>query len=203
MHDSAAFRWSAQSSNQPDDYIADVVLEYCKRIGARRILDVGSGNGRLTSVLIRSGFDVEGCDVSPEGIELARTQYPGIPFHNISVYGDHPSNDFDTVISTEVIEHLYLPRKLLQFAKKAVLPKGHLIISAPYHGYLKNLALSLAGKWDPHFQPWVDGGHIKFFSRASLSALAEDEGLGVVDFSGAGRCAYLWKSMVMLCVVRG
>jgi len=59
-----------------------------------------------------------------------------------------------------VIEHLFLPRALLRFAAKVLKPSGSLILSTPYHGYLKNLALALTGKLDKHFTVLWDGGHI-------------------------------------------
>jgi 2-polyprenyl-6-hydroxyphenyl methylase/3-demethylubiquinone-9 3-methyltransferase len=36
-------------------------------------------------------------------------------------------------------------------------------VTTPYHGYVKNLALAVTGQLDRHWQPWRDGGHIKFF----------------------------------------
>jgi hypothetical protein len=42
------------------------------------------------------------------------------------------------------------------------------------------------------------GGHIKFWSRATLSQLLRDNGFTVIDFSGVGRVPYLWKSMVLV-----
>ena len=83
----------------------------------------------------------------------------------MSVYDDPTSLDvhrFDAVTSTEVIEHLFSPRSLPRFAARVLLPAGYLILSTPYHGYIKNLALSITGKWDRHFSPLWDGGHIKF-----------------------------------------
>ena len=74
---------------------------------------------------------------------------------------------------------------------------GTLIITTPYHGYFKNLALAAAGKLDGHFTVLWDGGHIKFFSRRTLTALLELEGFEVTAFCGAGRWPYLWKSMVL------
>ena len=74
---------------------------------------------------------------------------------------------------------------------------GQLICSTPYHGYLKNLALSLVNKWDDHHNPLWDGGHIKFFSRDSLTRLLREAGLVNISFRGAGRLPYLWKSMVL------
>jgi len=42
------------------------------------------------------------------------------------------------------------------------------------------------------------GGHIKFWSRATLTALLAEEGFTVAHFEGAGRLPYLWKSMVVV-----
>lgn len=199
MHETSAFRWHTDSPTDAGDYITAAVLSALGQMGAKRVLDVGCGNGRLTRLIHESGFMVEGCDVSAEGVAIARARYPAIQFHNLGVYDEPPPGEFDTVVATEVIEHLYLPRALLQFARRAA---PALILTAPYHGYLKNMALSVTGKWDDHFQPLADGGHIKFFSPRTLRAIVESEGFVIEEESGLGRFPYLWKSMLVKCRAR-
>jgi hypothetical protein len=76
-------------------------------------------------------------------------------------------------------------------------PGGRFICSTPYHGYLKNLALALCNRWDQHANPLWRGGHIKFWSRKTLSQLLTDVGFVNLRFSGAGRISYLWMTMLM------
>ena len=105
---------------------------------------------------------------------------------------------FDTIISTEVVEHLYDPVKFIDFSKKILAPtKGEIMLSTPYHGYLKNLSLALLNKWDAHVDPLWYGGHIKFWSRATLGRLLTNAGFIVTDFRGCGRFPYFWKSMII------
>ena len=59
---------------------------------------------------------------------------------------------------------------------------GEMIISTPYHGYLKNLALAITGKFDRHFTVLWDGGHIKFWSVKTLTKLLNEFGFEVVEF---------------------
>ena len=143
-----------------------------------------------------------GCDPSQEGIALATRAYPNIQFKVLGVY-DEPAvlgaDSFDAVVSTEVIEHLYFPRSLPRFAAKVLRPKGHLILSTPYHGYLKNLTLALTDEWDRHHSPLWDNGHIKFWSRATLTKLLSEEGFNVTQFIGVARLPFLWKSMILIC----
>jgi hypothetical protein len=47
------------------------------------------------------------------------------------------------------------------------------------------------------------GGHIKFWSRNTLSLLLQESGFEVVAFSGVGRFPYLWKSMVLVARKNG
>lgn len=75
---------------------------------------------------------------------------------------------------------------------------GYLVISTPYHGYLKNLALSIFNKWDDHHTPLWHGGHIKFWSRIMLTQLLEENGFQVIAFHGVGRLPWLWKSMILV-----
>jgi 2-polyprenyl-3-methyl-5-hydroxy-6-metoxy-1,4-benzoquinol methylase len=163
-------------------------------------LDVGCGNGALCKALAQAGFEVSGCDPSIEGIQHARRAHPEIDFHVLAVEhspGTRFGGAFDAVVSTEVIEHLYQPRLLPRFAAAVLRDRGHLIVSTPYHGYAKNLALSVADRWDQHLSPFWDGGHIKFWSRATLTQLISEEGFDVTHFIGVGRIAYLWKSMIV------
>ncbi len=167
------------------------------------ILDLGSGNGKLCSEINRSGLEVVGVEYDKKGIEIAKKQHRNINFYNYGVQDDPRSliNEeapFDVVVSTEVIEHLFSPH-LLPFYAKGVLKKGgHLVITTPYHGYVKNLALSLFNKWDDHHTPLWHGGHIKFWSRNTLGQLLQENGFTEVGFSGVGRVPYLWKSMVFV-----
>lgn len=63
---------------------------------------------------------------------------------------------------------------------------------------LKNVATALADRFDGHYCPDSAGGHIKFFSRKTLSRLFETTGVDVLEFAGCGRLPFLWKSMVLV-----
>lgn len=172
------------------------------------ILDLGCGIGSLTKQLIDKGYDIYGTDASEKGIEIARRDYPDrFAVQNLESH-DLPKQfsnlEFDTIIATEVIEHLYNPRKFIRLSKAILLRNGggNLIISTPYHGYLKNLLISLTGKWDTHMNPLWDGGHIKMWSRITLTKLLEEEGFHVTHFKGCGRLPYLWKSMMIKCNIK-
>ena len=199
------YRYPAPDPAHTGAYLWDPILTRCKQFGVRRILDLGCGDGALCEELVRAGFQTVGCDPSDLGIQIATQAIPNATFKQLSVYDDPASlgeGDFDTVISTEVIEHLFFPRHLPRFAFQVLRPGGHLILSTPYHGYLKNLILSLGDKWDSHFTPFRDGGHIKLWSRRTITKLLEEEGFRVTHFIGAGRFPFLWKSMILVAEKR-
>lgn len=172
----------------------------------QRILDLGCGNGAVACRLLGEGFDVYGVDASESGIRVANGKYPGRFFVCDITTRALPAElayfEFDLVISTEVIEHLYAPRSYMALVREILGKRGgEVILSTPYHGYLKNLALALANKMDGHFTVLWDGGHIKFWSRETLTALLNEFGCRVVEFKGCGRLPYLWKSMLMRATV--
>lgn len=166
-----------------------------------RILDVGCGNGYIANKLISEGFNVYGIDASTQGInEANKANIDRFFIQDISskeLPKELKDIKFDTIISTEVIEHLYDPRGYVDFCKNILLKNGggELIISTPYHGYLKNLVMAITGKLDNHFTVLWDGGHIKFWSKKTLIKLLEEYGFKSFVFKGSGRLPYLWKSM--------
>lgn len=166
-----------------------------------RVLDIGCGNGWWLGQFQQRGCTVVGVDASEEGIAIARRTYPDGRFYQTLAGEDLLERideaPFDLVLSTEVVEHVYSPQEWAAGCLAALRPGGRLICSTPYHGYVKNLALALAGKWDRHLTALTEGGHIKFFSRDTLGRLLTDAGFRNIRFVGAGRLPLLWKSMVM------
>lgn len=167
-----------------------------------RILDLGCGNGSFIANFRQRGWQLHGFDSSESGIEIAKANFDGIHFFSADVTKESPDffieqcgGPVDVVLSTEVIEHVYAPRSFARLCYAALKPGGFAIITTPYHGYLKNLALALAGKMDFHYTALLDGGHIKFWSKKTLRTLLEETGFTSIHFEGSGRVPYLWMSM--------
>ncbi|MER9791299.1 class I SAM-dependent methyltransferase [Mesorhizobium sp. M0213] len=141
---------------------------------------MGCGNGSVASELSEK-YSVVGIDASSSAVQwpIARTQ-PQIEIG--SAYDDLSAKygTFDTVLSLEVVEHLYDPRAFARNIFNLLEPGGTAIISTPYHGYAKNLMLAVTGKMDNHFWALWDGGHIKFWSIKTLGMLLEEVGLDIV-----------------------
>lgn len=184
-------------------YITTPVLSLLDKEINKTILDVGCGNGSLVKVFVGKGFNAYGTDASESGIKMAsefsedRFAVQDLSIDELPEKFAHLT--FDTVTATEVIEHLYDPRKFIEFCKKILMKNGggEILLTTPYHGYLKNLMLSAFGKWDTHANPLWDGGHIKLWSRATLSKLLIEQGFTITHFVGCGRIPYLWKSMII------
>jgi len=143
---------------------------------------------------------VAGVDPSKSGIEIARKADPDLRLEVGNAYEDLAGRygPFPAVVSLEVVEHVYYPRKFARCVNDLLEPGGRAIISTPYHGYLKNVALALTGKMDAHFTALWDHGHIKFWSVKTLTALFAEQGLVCEKVLRAGRFPTLAKSMILV-----
>jgi 2-polyprenyl-6-hydroxyphenyl methylase/3-demethylubiquinone-9 3-methyltransferase len=169
----------------------------------RDLLDLGCGNGALTRTLASAGFRTVGADASVSGMAMARRAHPDLDWEPQDIneaLAPRLRGNFDVVLAVEVIEHLFLPRRLFGRAAEALRPGGRLVLSTPYHGYLKNLAIAALNQSDKHWTVGWDHGHIKFFSRNTLTAMALDQGFRPVDWGFVGRSRPLSKSMIMVAV---
>lgn len=194
------FHWDIDGKTESHLYLAVPVLKRLRDMRARKVLDLGSGNGALSAWLNSHDMTVTGLDHSRTGVEVARRKHPHIRFERHDFADPLPGEfvgQFDAVVSVEVIEHLLLPRKLMQSARDALIPGGALILTTPFHGYWKNLALALTGQFDAHWHPLRDYGHIKFFSRATLTQLFSESGFTDISCTTAGRIPPLACSVIM------
>lgn len=200
------YGWRTNSATNAHDFLLPKIYSELDRFSKSIsqsclcVFDAGCGNGFIAGRLIEMGHSVSGCDASEQGILLAQNSYPSGNFKVASVYDDLKTffgMDYDVVISSEVIEHLYDPRLFLQKVASILRPGGLLIITTPYNGYLKNIALSVLGVMDRHYTVLWDGGHIKFWSYKTLKAVLQESGFSQFRFAGAGRAPFLWKSMIV------
>lgn len=125
------------------------VLATLKNSGAKQVLDLGCGEGRLLSLLLKEPqfTDILGMDVSHRALEIAseRLRLEQLApkkrerihlIHGSLVYRDARLNGYDAAAVVEVIEHLDPPRLaafehiLFEFARP-----GTIIITTPNAEY--------------------------------------------------------------------
>lgn len=138
----------------------------------KRVLEVGCGEGKLATHLIRNApaparylaTDVSlaeiGADIDPR-IETAEASIFNLP------YAD---DTFDVVVCCEVLEHVEDPRRGLE--ELARVAKERVLISTPWEPVWR--AMNMArGKYLRSLGNTP--GHIQHFSRRALEALARKE----------------------------
>lgn len=112
---------------------------------AKRILDVGCGNGNHVVFLAEQGYDVHGIDISEEAIEIATAWVAKQGLHAGLMVGDveglpFEAEYFDVVISHGVLDHVPFIK-----AKKAINEIKRVSREGAY------LYLTLRSTWDSEF----------------------------------------------------
>ncbi|GAB2864878.1 class I SAM-dependent methyltransferase [Actinocorallia aurea] len=138
--------------------------------GTGPVLDAGCGPGHGTAHLRRLGLDVEGVDLAPRMVELARLGYPEIAFERASVTAlPHPGAAFAGVMAWYSLIHL--PPALMPVAlgelHRVLAPGGHLVLAFQAHEDPSTAHLPFDHKVTPGFRWSPDG----------LGALVEETGL--------------------------
>lgn len=196
-----AYQWLNGEHCDSHDYLLPALFEEVGLLGGSgRAFDLGCGNGSIARAMKARGWKVSGVDPSADGVKFARQKDPEIDLHVGSAYDDLQAKfgRFPLVYSLEVVEHVYAPRDYAKTLVSLMQEDGVAIVSTPYHGYWKNLVMSLTGKMDAHFTALWDHGHIKFWSVKTLTQLFEEVGLEVTRVHRVGRIPVLAKSMILV-----
>ncbi len=111
------------------------VIEETLKIPFENLLDVGCGEGRIISDLVKRkpNADYHGIDVSDRAIKFAQAFNTKGEFYTHDITKENLNKEFDVIVSCEVIEHIE-PAKVPDYIKNiAVSLKsgGHLIITTP------------------------------------------------------------------------
>jgi len=134
----------------------------------KRVLDIGCGTGFITNAAAKRGYSVVGIDMEKKGIEIAKkkankkTKYYVGDFLNFKF----KENNFDSIILTDVLEHVKDDRSLLRGVFRTLKKGGALILTVP-------ALQSLFGYHDTKL------GHYRRYSKKELDDKLKDIGFAI------------------------
>lgn len=150
-------------------------------LDVRSVLDVGCGSGENLAALAATGkYELAGADVSNEALGIARQRVEGARLLQLDIQREALAEQFDLVISIQVVEHLLDDMAALgniaQMARKFV------------------LISTMKGRMRPSE---VGIGHIRNYSFIELRRKLELAGLEVLEMRGWGFPFYspLYRSL--------
>ncbi len=171
------------------------ICEYLRRHKSKvkRLLDVGCLNSCLFS-LLKDFISVEeyyGVDLIP--FDEAEEMVPGIYYIQADVDEGIPLGgmEFDVIVCSEILEHLFDPDIVFQFAKSNLARDGLLILTTPNLAAWYNRLVLFLGFQPCHTEVstkfnvgkiWTNdknsvGGHLRLFTFPALRELGEEYGL--------------------------
>jgi SAM-dependent methyltransferase len=114
----------------------DSNLEFLKKTGLlnknKKILEIGSGTGRMLSHFIREGYTIKGLEKKETVIEKSKILYGDLPIQKVnSEILPFPDNSFDIVISFDVFEHIPDSDNHLKEVSRVLASDGYYLLQTP------------------------------------------------------------------------
>ncbi|PIB33949.1 hypothetical protein BFP72_00120 [Reichenbachiella sp. 5M10] len=166
------------------NYVAatEFLIEKLEKINFRKLIDVGTGDGRLVKDFSAKFPEqkIVGVDYSAHAIKLAQVLNPTCEFRSLDIFTEDLEEKFDCLSLIEVFEHIPLDMAA-GFAKRIahyVEDKGDVIITVPH----KN-------------KPLIDK-HYQHFTKESLYAYYEED-FDLIEVE------YIQKSSVAASMIKG
>lgn len=150
-----------------------------------RILDIGAGEGYVSSKLKAQGHDLVAIEIAAVNIEHLKQRNIEVLQHDL-MRRPYPIKDesFDIVICADVLEHLLRPDICLKEAFRILKRDGGLIVCTPNYSHPYRIWQLIRG--DSFHDPFNDPldayqfwAHVKFFTFKSLKRFLEHIGFFV------------------------
>lgn len=146
-------------------WITEKIIKYVHG----NILEIGSGLGRITEQLIKSGKKITLSEVNKSYIRILLTKYPNnVIYLDITRvnFSKIPLNTFGTIIMINVLEHILQDNNALENIYKLLKVGGRCIILVPAHQ-------TLYGSFDKKAK------HLRRYSKKTLGNSLEASGFRV------------------------
>jgi len=153
-----------------------------------RLLEIGFGSGAMLRAAARAGWIAEGVEISQTATEHARGQGFKVSCGDLSE-AEYPSNHFDVVIASELLEHVSDPLRIATETARILRPGGLLWATTPNINGLSSRMLGL--NWTT-----VSPDHLHLFSQKGISKLLHSAGFRRVRLDTHGVNPFeLWQAL--------
>lgn len=174
-HEANGYRMLGAKDTSRVSFLKDWVKKYTPEGG--KVLDIGCGDMYLSEVLPE--YKWTGMDIN---VEFAKDK---IVEHNLSdVPYPFKKDEFDTVVCSEVLEHVWDLRIIHKEVKRMLKPDGTYIISTPNFDHIDHFI--------SHFRDFLFDvnkphlfEHIRFYNAQNHTKILDSEGFKVVEQLGA------------------
>ncbi len=142
-----------------------------------RVLDVGCGRAQLGKAIKQQGYLVWGIENHPEALERATQRLDRLIVADCTdleaVRTALSGELFDAIVFSDVLEHLYDPRTVVEQYLAYLKPGGRLVISVPNAVAWSNRLLLTMGIVRYTDTGIMDRTHVRFFTFTSAVELME------------------------------
>lgn len=127
------------------------VAEHAERIPPRsRVLDVGAGIGQYRPLFAHCDYFAHDFGGEPNTIG----KYTALDYQSDITEIPVPDDAFDTILCTEVLEHVPEPIKAVREMARILRPGGWLLLTAPLGSFLHQEPYHFYGGYTPHWYRW-------------------------------------------------
>ncbi len=139
------------------------------------VLDIGCGDGLLLEELKKQGIEGIGIDLSSKAVAIGVSRGLDCRQHDLSEALPFQAEAFDTVILTDVLEHLFQPAEVLKEARRVC--KKHILVSVPNFASLPARLQVLRGNVPENNTP--RDGHVYWMTLDVLTRLLTNAGFEI------------------------
>lgn len=104
-YDALAHYWNGETFNRKNGISQhERAIQFAKNKGSA--IDIGCGSsGRIMDLLLAAGYEVEGLDIAPEMLRLAKERHPGQTFHRADICEWDFPGQYDFISAWDSIWH--------------------------------------------------------------------------------------------------
>jgi 2-polyprenyl-3-methyl-5-hydroxy-6-metoxy-1,4-benzoquinol methylase len=154
-------------------FYLDTHVMFLRSVKGGRLLDVGCGSGERLALLKQLGWTVKGIDLDHQAVAAARQKGLDADCGELKSM-PYPSESFDAVILSHVIEHVPHPVELLAECARLLKTGGRLVMLTPN---AESFGLDFYGRCWRGLEP---PRHLQIFSQPALEQTLKQAGLSVI-----------------------
>lgn len=186
--------WDLEGDFKPLHQINPVrrqfIIQHCKDLFQKQVIDVGCGGGILAESLAKLGANVTGIDMGEEPLNVAKLHAleSGVKLNYQQITAEQQAAEnpekYDVVTCMEMLEHVPEPASVIRACAQMVKPGGYVFFST-LNKTTKAFLLAIVAA-EKLFKLVPDGthDHDKFIRPSTLIGWAEANGLKCIDAAG-------------------